>query len=109
MTEETEDTDETKTEGDEARAKGDDKAEAGAQGDKAEGDDRAEAGTEGDKADKDPPLPEAEQDKLEHLDDEIGQARQHLKELTHEGEETFIEDGGPADEAETDNTIAPPG
>jgi hypothetical protein len=96
MTEETEDTDETKTEGDEAKAKGDDEAEA-------------RVGTEGDKADKDPPLPEEEQAKLEHLDEEIGQARQHLKELTHEGEETFIEDGGPADEAETDNTIAPPG
>jgi hypothetical protein len=57
--------------------------------------------------DKDPPLPEEDEKKLEHLDEEIGQARQHLKEQTHEGEETFIEEGGPADQAETDNTIAP--
>lgn len=61
------------------------------------------------KTDKDPQLPEDEQKKLEHLDEEIKQARQHLKEQTHEGEETFITEGGPADEAETDNTIAPPG
>jgi hypothetical protein len=59
--------------------------------------------------DKDQPLPDEEEKKLQHLDEEIGQARQHLKEMTHEGEETFIGGGGPADAAETDNTIAPPG
>jgi hypothetical protein len=47
------------------------------------------------------------EEQLKHLDDEINTARQHLKEQTHEGERSFIEEG--SDKGETDNTIVPPG
>jgi hypothetical protein len=47
-----------------------------------------------------------DEEKLEHLDEEIAQARQHLKEQQHEGEPTFIEEGT-EDEGDVDNTIAP--
>jgi hypothetical protein len=48
-----------------------------------------------------------DEEQLKHLDDEINAARQHLKEQTHEGERSFIEEG--SDKGETDNTIVPPG
>ena len=47
-----------------------------------------------------------DEEQLEQLDDEIGRARQHLKEQQHEGERTFIDEEG-RDRGETDNTIAP--
>ena len=47
-----------------------------------------------------------DEEQLEQLDDEIGRARQHLKEQQHEGERTFIDEEG-RDKGETDNTIAP--
>ena len=58
-------------------------------------------------ADNDPTV---EQDKkqLEHLDEEIQQARQHLKEQTHTDERSFI-DEGTEDTEDVDNNIAPPG
>ena len=58
--------------------------------------------------DKDP-LVEEDKKRLEHLEEDLGQARQHLKEQSHEGEETFIEECDPRDHEETDDTVAPPG
>jgi hypothetical protein len=49
-----------------------------------------------------------DEEQLEHLDEEIAQARRHLKEELHEGERTFIDEEG-KDTGETDNTIIPPG
>jgi hypothetical protein len=34
-----------------------------------------------------------DEEELHHLDEEIAQARQHLKEELHEGERTFIDEG----------------
>jgi hypothetical protein len=58
-------------------------------------------------ADKDPTV-EKDKKQLEHLDEEIQEARQHLKEQTHEDEPTFI-DEGTEDRKDVDNNIAPPG
>jgi hypothetical protein len=49
-----------------------------------------------------------DEDQLEHLDEEIARARQHLKQEMHEGERTFIDEEG-EDKGGTDNTIVPPG
>jgi hypothetical protein len=49
-----------------------------------------------------------DEEKLEHLGEEIEQARQHLKEQQHEGERTFVDEGS-EDSGDIDNTIAPPG
>jgi hypothetical protein len=54
------------------------------------------------------PVVEKGEEQLEHLDEEIQQARQHLKEQTHEGEPAFV-DEGTEDTEDTDNNIAPPG
>ena len=58
--------------------------------------------------DKDPVVAEDEE-QLEHLDEEIAEAREHLKEQTHDGERYFYEDGTADDPSEVDNNIAPPG
>jgi hypothetical protein len=42
--------------------------------------------------DKDPVV-EKDEEELEHLEKDIAAARRHLKEQTHEGEQTFIENG----------------
>ena len=55
--------------------------------------------------DKDPVV-EKDEEQLEHLEKDIELARQHLKEQTHEGERTFIDDGDES-AGETDNSIAP--
>jgi hypothetical protein len=55
--------------------------------------------------DKDPVV-EKDEEQLEHLEKDIAEARQHLKEQTHEGERTFIDDGSES-AGETDNSIAP--
>lgn len=55
--------------------------------------------------DKDPVV-EKDEEQLEHLEKEIAVARRHMKEQSHEGEHTFIEDG-PQSAGETDNSIAP--
>jgi hypothetical protein len=57
--------------------------------------------------DKDPVVEKGEE-QLEHLDEEIQQARQHLKEQTHEGERAFV-DEGTEDTEDVDDNIAPPG
>jgi len=57
--------------------------------------------------DKDPVV-EKDEEQLEQLGHDIAEARQHLKEQTHEGEETFIGDS-PASAGQTDDAIAPPG
>lgn len=54
------------------------------------------------------PTVEKDQTQLEHLDEEIQQARQHLKEQTHEDERAFV-DEGTEDTKDVDNNIAPPG
>ncbi len=54
--------------------------------------------------DKDPVVTEDEK-QLEHLDKEIAEARQHLKESTHEGERHFVDDGD--ESTDVDDTIAP--
>ena len=52
-----------------------------------------------------------DEEQLEHLEEEIAQARRHLKQELHEGERTFIDEEGSdeegPDKGETDNTIAP--
>jgi hypothetical protein len=58
-----------------------------------------------DMVDKDPVV-EKDEEQLEDLEKEIAVARRHLKEQTHEGERTFIEDGPPS-AGETDTSIAP--
>jgi hypothetical protein len=58
-------------------------------------------------ADKDPVVEKGEE-QLAHLDEEIREARQHLKEQTHEVEPAFI-DEGTEDTEDVDNNIAPPG
>jgi hypothetical protein len=58
-------------------------------------------------ADKDPVV-EQDEEKLEHLEKDIAVARQHLKEQTHEGERTFVDDGNES-AGEVDDSIAPPG
>jgi hypothetical protein len=57
--------------------------------------------------DKDPVVAKDEE-QLEHLEQDIAVARQHLKEQTHEGERAFIDDGDES-AGETDDAIAPPG
>jgi hypothetical protein len=47
-----------------------------------------------------------DEEELHRLDEEIAQARQHLKEELHQGEPSFIEEGR-EDEGDTDDTIAP--
>jgi hypothetical protein len=51
---------------------------------------------------------EKDEQQLTKLDQDIDKARQHLKEQTREGEETFIQEGSES-RGETDDTIAPPG
>lgn len=51
---------------------------------------------------------EKDKEQLAKFDEDIGKARQHLKQQTHEGEETFIEEGSES-RGETDDTIVPPG
>jgi ribosomal protein S15P/S13E len=58
-------------------------------------------------ADKDPVVEKGEE-QLAHLDEEIQEARQHLKEQTHEGERALI-DEGTEDTKDVDDNIAPPG
>ncbi|HSS09507.1 MAG TPA: hypothetical protein VLL25_06455 [Acidimicrobiales bacterium] len=48
-----------------------------------------------------------DEEELHRLDEEIAQARQHLKEELHQGEPSFIEEGREEDEGDTDDTIAP--
>jgi hypothetical protein len=55
--------------------------------------------------DKDPVVAKDEEE-LEQLEQDIAVARRHLKEQTHEGEETFINEGRDS-AGETDNSIAP--
>jgi hypothetical protein len=57
--------------------------------------------------DKDPTVAK-DQDQLEHLDEEMQEARQHLKEQTHEGERSFVDDGT-EDRKDVDDNIVPPG
>jgi hypothetical protein len=58
-------------------------------------------------ADKDPVV-EKDQEQLANLDEEIGEARRHLKEQTQEGDRAFI-DEGTEDTEDVDNTIVPAG
>jgi hypothetical protein len=51
-----------------------------------------------------------DEEQLEHLDKEIAEARQHLKQEQHEDERTFIDEEGKdtgENRGETDNTIIP--
>jgi hypothetical protein len=57
--------------------------------------------------DKDPVVAHDEEE-LEQLEKDIAVARQHLKEQTHEGERTFIDDGDQSG-GQVDDAIAPPG
>jgi hypothetical protein len=54
------------------------------------------------------PVVKKDEEELEHLEKDIAVARQHLKEQTHEGEETFINEGRNS-VGETDDAIVPPG
>jgi hypothetical protein len=54
------------------------------------------------------PVVEQDEEQLKQLDEEIQQARQHLKEQTHEDERAFV-DEGTEDTKDVDNNIAPPG
>jgi hypothetical protein len=54
------------------------------------------------------PVVAKDEEQLEELDKEIAQARQHLREQTHEGERHFYEDGT-EDRKDVDDTIVPPG
>ena len=65
------------------------------------------AGTVSVMVEKDPVVAKDEEE-LEQLEKDIAVARQHLKEQTREGEETFINEGRQS-AGETDNSIAPPG
>ncbi|HSS08490.1 MAG TPA: hypothetical protein VLL25_01300 [Acidimicrobiales bacterium] len=47
-----------------------------------------------------------DEEELHRLDEEIAQARQHLKEELHQGEPSFIEEGR-ENEGDTDDTTAP--
>jgi hypothetical protein len=49
-----------------------------------------------------------DEERLAKLDADIEQARQHVKQQTHEDQETFIQEGDES-QGQTDDTIAPPG
>jgi hypothetical protein len=48
-----------------------------------------------------------DEEQLQQLDQKISEARQHLKEQTHDDERSFIDEEGSDHSGETDNNIAP--
>jgi hypothetical protein len=50
---------------------------------------------------KEDPIVKEDEERLEHLEEDIEHAREHLKEQTHEGEHYLYEDPDPEDGAES--------